>query len=712
MNQAPLLVELFTEELPPKSLKLLGEQFSKKLFERLITNGLVKSGTSYRSFATPRRLAVYIEAVLPKAADQLVQEKLLPVSIGLDPQGNPTAPLLKKLQALGMKDVPVEQLERSGTGKNEVLSLQIQKIGLDLQSGLQDALDFVVQQLPIAKTMHYQLNVGTPEEVNVQFVRPAHSLIALYDALIIPVHVLGLTAGNTTQGHRFLSPGMITIDHAKNYETILLTQGKVLANFDDRLQSIDRQLHMAAGAYQVLKPQSLLEEVTALVEWPVVYTCHFEEAFLEVPQECLILTMQTNQKYFALTRPDGQLMNQFCIVSNIETTSPAAIIAGNERVIRPRLSDARFFFTQDRKRKLSDRIPDLSKVVYHNLLGTQLDRSNRIAQIAEQISNAISKSKNESNAAQVSALCERAALLIKTDLLTDMVGEFPELQGIMGGYYAKHDGENPEVIAACSEHYLPRFSGDTLPKTRVGLTLALADKLETLVGIWGIGLQPTGEKDPFALRRHALGIIRLLIENQLAISIQDLLDMTRQAFTSEKVLSCPNWHLLTQFINDRLRSYLKEQNNVIFKPEEIEAVLSQENGFLYQLPLKLLAVRTFGELAQAASLANANKRISNILKKNLAVLPPLNPKLLHQKAEQELFQSMQTLAPQIASAHQTEDFKGSLILLASISNLVSNFFEEVMVMDPNLELQQNRLALLKDLHQSMSMVADLSQLAQ
>ena len=268
------------------------------------------------------------------------------------------------------------------------------------------------------------------------------------------------------------------------------------------------------------------------------------------------------------------------------------------------------------------------------------------------------------------------------------------------------------MIAACSEHYLPRFSGDTLPKTRVGLTLALADKLETLVGIWGIGLQPTGEKDPFALRRHALGIIRLLIENQLAISIQDLLDMTRQAFTSEKVLSCPNWHLLTQFINDRLRSYLKEQNNVIFKPEEIEAVLSQQNGFLYQLPLKLLAVRTFGELPQAASLANANKRISNILKKNVAVLPPLNPKLLHQKAEQELFQSMQTLAPQIASAHQTEDFKGSLILLASMSDLVSNFFEEVMVMDPNLELQQNRLALLKDLHQSMSMVADLSQLAQ
>jgi glycyl-tRNA synthetase beta chain len=282
MNQAPLLVELFTEELPPKSLKLLGEQFSKKLFERLITNGLVKSGTSYRSFATPRRLAIYIDAVLPKAADQRVQEKLLPVSIGLDPQGHATAPLLKKLQALGMKDVPVDQLERSGTGKNEVLSLQIQKIGLDLQSGLQDALDFAVQQLPIAKTMHYQLNAGTPEEVNVQFVRPAHGLIALYDALIIPVHVLGLTAGNTTQGHRFLSPGMITIDHAKNYETILLNQGKVLANFDDRLQSIDRQLHMAAGAHQVLKPQSLLEEVTALVEWPVVYTCHFEEAFLEV----------------------------------------------------------------------------------------------------------------------------------------------------------------------------------------------------------------------------------------------------------------------------------------------------------------------------------------------------------------------------------------------------------------------------------------------
>jgi glycyl-tRNA synthetase beta chain len=452
-------------------------------------------------------------------------------------------------------------------------------------------------------------------------------------------------------------------------------------------------------------PDSLLDEVTALVEWPAIYECHFDPEFLEVPQECLILTMQTNQKYFALTDKQGKLRNRFLIVSNIETDQPQAIISGNERVVRPRLSDARFFFQQDQKRPLASRVADLGKVVYHNQLGNQLDRTQRVQGIAIGIAKALCANEE---------LASRAAEIAKTDLLTDMVGEFPELQGIMGGYYAKHDGENTEVVAACSEHYMPRFAGDTLPQTQTGTILAIADKLETLVGIWGVGLAPTGDKDPYALRRHALGICRLLLEKNLALNLPDLIELARQQFPQKEVQDKATVDDIYGFIIDRLRAYLRDQA-VAGKPftsEEIEAVLSQSPAQLNDLIERLTALREFNALAEATQLAAANKRISNILKKNITAIPlTCSSKLLQVPAEIALHQALESITPMLSAAFEKRQFVDLLKALVALSAPIDQFFADVMVMDPNPELRDNRLALLQHLHQKMNLIADLGKLA-
>jgi glycyl-tRNA synthetase beta chain len=707
MRIAPLLIELLTEELPPKSLKKLGESFSQKIFDQLARLDLLAPNASFQSFATPRRLAILIDQVYEKSSDKQVKEKLLPVSIALDANGNPSGPLIKKLAALGITDPKIEEFERIGEGKNEAFYVSLTKPGVSLLEGAQEALNTSISQLPIAKTMHYQLHPGTPEEIPVQFVRPAHGLIALFGSEIIPLTVFGLTARKTTLGHRFLSKGPIEIHNASEYENILIQQGKVLPSFNGRLEKISQDLISTAGSLNVLMPQSLLEEVNSLVEWPAVYACSFEKEFLEVPQECLILTMQTNQKYFALTDAQGKLVNQFLIVSNITTATPEKIISGNERVVRPRLSDARFFYTQDRKRKLFDRVPELAKVVYHNKLGNQLERIQRIEVIAKIIASNIS-----SNQEDLVMLASRAALIIKTDLLTDMVGEFPELQGIMGTYYANHDQEHPDVASACSEHYLPRFAGGVLPSTMVGTVLALADKLETIVGIWGIGLSPTGEKDPFALRRHALGVCRLLVEKNLPLNLITLLTQVKEAFNFEEVQKNADLGTITNFVMDRLRSYLKEHDGITYSSEEVEAVLANCAGDLTKLPEKLSAVRSFSQMEMASDLANANKRISNILKKNDLPIPSqVDVSLLTVAAEKELFREMTLVTPQIDQAMKDSDFTRSLQLLAQLSSAVTGFFADVMVNDPDLQLRGNRLALLTQLHQQMSRIADLSQLA-
>jgi glycyl-tRNA synthetase beta chain len=704
-QSATLLIEVFTEELPPKSLRRLGDAFSEGIFSILKTAGLANEASTVTSFATPRRLAVQISNVLDQAPDYPVREKLLPTSIAFDAQGKATPPLLKKLGALGYGDIDIATLEKAGEGKNEALYLNVIAKGAALENTAQTALEQTLSKLPIAKMMHYQVLQKNGQLADVQFARPAHRIIALHGNQILKISSLGIDAGNQTEGHRFLAPGNVTIASADQYENDLQAKAKVIPSFNQRRAQIEVALLKAAGDDLVLMPDSLLDEVTSLVEWPAIYECHFDQEFLEVPQECLILTMQTNQKYFALTDKQGKLRNRFLIVSNIETTKPQAIISGNERVVRPRLSDARFFFQQDQKRPLAARIADLGKVVYHNQLGNQLERAQRVQALAVGIAKKLNADEK---------LASRAAEIAKTDLLTDMVGEFPELQGIMGRYYAAHDRENPEVAAACSEHYMPRFAGDALPQTTTGTILAIADKLETLVGIWGVGLAPTGDKDPYALRRHALGICRLLLEKNLSLSLPALIELARAQFPQKDVQEKANAADIYAFIIDRLRAYLRDQS-VAGKPftsAEIDAVLSQEPEQINDLIQRLTALREFNALAEAAQLAAANKRISNILKKTTTAIPAAcSAKLLQIPAEAQLHKALEAITPAISAAYEKRQFVELLKALVALSAPIDQFFADVMVMDPNPELRDNRLALLQQLHQKMNLVADLGKLA-
>lgn len=700
MNQT-LLVELFTEELPPKALFKLGQAFADGIHAALASRDLLEPGAQATAYATPRRLAVSISGVRPGSPDKTLREKVLPVSVALDAQGNPTAPLAKKLAAMGFANRSVAELERAPDGKAESFFITYSAPGIPLAQGLQAALDDALTKLPIPKLMSYQ----RPDGSTVQFVRPAHSLIALHGAEIVPVAVLGLPANRQTHGHRFLSIGSIEIAHADQYAATLETQGKVIAAIGARKESIRSQLLAKAEGDTVLMPESLLDEVTALVEWPVVYACQFETEFLSVPQECLILTMQTNQKYFALTDAAGKLRSRFLIVSNLATDAPQHIISGNERVVRPRLSDAKFFFEQDQKKPLAERLPGLAQVVYHNKLGSQLARNERVVALAEHIATAIGTIGGA--VADKVALARRAAQLSKADLLTDMVGEFPELQGIMGTYYARHDGEPDEVAQAIGEHYQPRFAGDALPASGTGLAVALADKLETLVGIWGIGLAPTGDKDPFALRRHALGILRMLLEKRLPLALPQLLQQAASRFAGITGFTDPQADVLN-FLYDRLRGLLRERG---FSSHEVEAVVAQQPAQLDNIIERLTAVQSFAALPEAESLAAANKRIGNILKKSEGTPGQVNPELLRESAEQGLYSAIQGLQAELDAAFAAGDFTGNLRRLAQLRGAVDGFFTDVMVMADDLALRHNRIALLAQLHQMMNRVADLSKLA-
>ncbi|MFA9275257.1 MAG: glycine--tRNA ligase subunit beta [Candidatus Aquirickettsiella gammari] len=693
MNQT-LLLELFTEELPPKALAKLGEAFTAGIVNGLKSRDFLEADSVATSFASPRRLAVSITKVRATSPDKQLREKVLPVSVAIDANGNATPPLAKKLAALGFPNLQVADLERAVDGKAESFFYSYTAPGTALVGSLQLALEESISKLPIPKVMSYQ----RPDGETVHFVRPVHSIIALHGADILPLAALGLTAGRVTQGHRFLSAGEVSIAHADHYGAALAEQGKVIANVVERKEKIRAALQAKANGDVVLMPESLLDEVAALVEWPVVYECHFEEEFLAVPQECLILTMQTNQKYFAVTDAAGKLRSRFLIVSNLATDTPEHIIQGNERVVRPRLSDAKFFFEQDKKKTLADRLPQLANVVYHNKLGSQAERTQRVKTLAGHIAQLLS--------ADV-ALAERGAMLAKADLLTDMVGEFPELQGIMGTYYALHDGEHAEVAAAASEHYQPRFAGDTLPATATGTAVALADKLETLVGIWGIGLQPTGDKDPFALRRHALGILRMLVEKRLTISIQALIAAAANLFAGNANFKDPSADVLT-FLYDRLRGQLRERG---YSQNEVEAVVAQNPDALNNIVERLQAVQSFAALPESASLAAANKRITNILKKAEGTPGAINPALLQEAAEQALYKAMGDVKPSVDAAYAAGDFTGALKTLAALREGVDSFFNDVMVNAEDLALRNNRLALLASLHGMLNQVADISKLA-
>jgi glycyl-tRNA synthetase beta chain len=689
-----LLVELLTEELPPKALAKLGDAFANGILNGLKSRDFVEADAVATAYATPRRLAVTVTRVRATSPDKSIREKVLPVSVALDKEGNPAAPLAKKLAALGFPDLKVSDLERASDGKAESFFYTYTAPGSTLQNGLQTVLEETLGKLPIPKLMSYQ----RPDGSTVQFVRPAHKLIALHGADIVPVSALGLSADRTTLGHRFLSQGELSITDAESYATTLQGKGKTIPSVSARKEKIREELLAKAGDDKVLMPESLVDEVTALVEWPVVYECKFEDTFLSVPQECLILTMQTNQKYFALTDAAGKLRSRFLIVSNLETSDPQHIIGGNERVVRPRLSDAKFFFEQDKKKKLADRLPGLANVVYHNKLGTQGQRTERVKVLAGRIAAMLQ--------ADV-ALAERGALLAKADLLTDMVGEFPELQGIMGTYYARHDGEPDEVALAASEHYQPRFAGDALPSTMTGTVVALADKLETLVGIWGIGLQPTGDKDPFALRRHALGVLRMLVEKRLPLSLNTLLQDAAQLFAGNANFKDPTAEVAA-FMLDRLRGLLRERG---YAQNEIEAVVAQNPDRLDNIVERLDAVKAFAALPEAESLAAANKRITNILKKTDGANKGVQQGLLKEVAEEGLYSAMTQLKPQVDAAFAKGDFSGTLKSLAQLRNNVDAFFNDVMVMAEDEQLRNNRLALLSDLHGMMNQVADISKLA-
>jgi glycyl-tRNA synthetase beta chain len=694
-NEATLLIELLTEELPPKALARLGTSFAEGLVQRLAARDLINGEPSFEKQATPRRLAVVIKNVRNVAPERQVREKVLPVSVALDKDGQPTAPLAKKLAALGFPDFPLADLERAQDGKAESFFLRYAAPGAALAAGLQAALDETLGKLPIPKLMTYQ----RPDGSSVQFVRPVHRLIALHGRNVVPVSALGVDSGDTTLGHRFMSEGQVPIAHADDYVQTLRTKAKVVANFDDRRESIRTQLQAFAGEDCVVMPESLLDEVNALVEWPVVYQCHFDETFLQMPQECLILTMQTNQKYFALTDEHGKLRSRFLVVSNIDTQTPGDIVEGNERVVRPRLADAKFFFEQDKKKRLADRVPLLANVVYHNKLGSQLQRVQRLEALAGEIAPMIGVD---------AALTKRAALLAKADLLTDMVGEFPELQGTMGTYYARHDGEPEEVALACSQHYLPRFSGDDTPSTGVSSAVALADKLETLVGIWGIGLQPTGEKDPFALRRHALGVLRILLEKRLAIDLLDLLKAAHKQFAGNPEVA-DSTEAIYAFFMERLRGVLRERG---FNPAEIDAVLSLNPTRLDDIVGRLEAVREFAALPEAASLAAANKRISNILRKSEQGVPAsVQPSLLADPAEQALHAQLEQVAPRVRQQLAERNYTEALSALSALRDAVDTFFNDVMVNAEDPALRNNRLALLAALHEQMNCVADISKLA-
>ncbi len=715
-----LLVELFVEELPPKALKKLGEAFGSELFKGLQDHDFLEADSKLTTFATPRRLAAHITNVMAISKDKIRKVKLMPAAVGLDANGLPTPSLIKKLigtfgyhDEVNFESIMKERVTKEFEDNKEVLYHTDIAAGTHLSIRLEFVIQDAISSLPIPKIMTYQLKDGW---TNVNFVRPAHGLMVLHgETPLKNIQILGLESSNVTQGHRFegsLLP--IKITNADSYETQLKTEGAVIASFAERRAEIVRQLN-AAAAKENLTPihdDALLDEVTALVERPNVLLGQFEKEFLEVPQECLILTMKANQKYFPLLDANGELTNKFLIVSNITPADPSAIIGGNERVVRPRLADAKFFFDQDRKKTLGSRLQDLFKVVYHNKLGNQADRLIRVGDI----SKAIGEKLGGDILARDAGI---AARLSKADLLTDMVGEFPELQGIMGRYYAKHENKSDDIAYAIEDHYKPRFAGDELPRNSVGTCVALADKLETLVGLFGIGEKPTGDKDPYALRRHALGVIRILVENKLPLEFGWLIKITLESFKDKPIqlstfqptglLDSNAYGIFGLFVYERFGSMLRE-NGV--SAQFIESVISLNPERFDLVSERLDAVSEFSNLAEAPALAAANKRVGNILKKSEAAIEPkVSEHLLKEPAEKALATALAAVKPKADAAFEAGDYTASLQALAALKAPVDDFFDNVMVNADDVNLKNNRLALLNQLHQAMNRVADLSKLA-
>ena len=695
MKLNTLLIEFITEELPPNSLKELGEKFGQLIAQGLKEQSLIED-SDIRVFATPRRLGVKILNVAEKSEDKIKLIKLMPEKIGLDDEGKATKALSKKLQSLNETDEAISRIKREDDKDQTILYIEKNITGLNLEDILSKIINNCINQLPIKKMMSYQLEDGWS---SVNFVRPIKNLLVLHGEKVLKVSSLGFEANNKSFGHRFESKEkLLNIDHADNYEKILLETGGVIANFNQRKEKIYADINLAAKSFKeelhIINDEALLNEVTALVEMPNILIGSFEKRFLKIPQECLILTMKVNQKYFPLFDKSKQLTNHFIIVSNLTPKDPTNIIQGNEKVIRPRLADAEFFFEQDKKQSLKSLSKKLNSIVYHNKLGTQAERAGRVGEILKYIAEEL-KFKEDIH-------YKEFALISKADLLSHMVGEFPELQGIMGAIYASEDIQFKNIASAIEDHYKPKFSGDSLPRNSFGDYAALAEKFETLIGLFSINEQPTGDKDPFSLRRNAIGIIRILVEKNISLNFSNLID---EYMPNDKEDSANS---LKTFIYERLSNYLKDKN---FTSNEVDAVISLRPLHLNDIISKLDAIKKFSSLEQSKDLASANKRVSNILKKYTGSIGKVDESLLTEDEEIQLFKTLTKLNPIIIEGIGEKKFIGALNSLVDLKDPIDQFFENVMVNAKDEKIKMNRHNLLKHLHISLNSVADISKLA-
>ena len=694
MSLDNLLIELVTEELPPTSLRDLSEKFGQLIAQGLLEKNIIEL-SDIKVYATPRRLSVKVLNVAEKSKDEKKLIKLMPAKIGFNEANEPTQALVKKLQSLNERAEAIQKIIKKDEKNQEVLFIEKKISGESLEDVLSEIIDNSINKLPIKKMMSYQLEDGWN---SVNFVRPLKNLLVMYGSKTLKVSLLGLKANNKSFGHRFESKkNILTIDHVDNYEKILLEDGRVIVNFNKRKEKISKDIILAANSFKeklhIKDDESLLNEVTSLVEMPNILTGSFEERFLKIPEECLALTMKTNQKYFPLFDNQNKLTNNFIIVSNLTPKDTKNIIQGNEKVIRPRLADAEFFFEQDQKISLKSLSKKLNTIIYHNKLGTQADRAERVALILKFIAEELKFNED------IDYL--DFALMSKADLLSYMVGEFPELQGVMGAIYAAKDKQYKNTASAIEDHYKPKFSGDSLPRDIFGNYAAIADKFETLIGLFSIKEQPTGDKDPFSLRRNAIGIIRILIEKNIPLNFSSLIEKHTKGKNEEA------GNNLKTFIYERLANYLKDKN---FTSNEIDAVISSKPNYLNDSIKKIEAIREFKSLDQSKDLATANKRVSNILKKYTGSITKVDETLLSEAEEIELFKAITKLDPSIKKAISDKNFVGALDSLVALKDPIDQFFENVMVNSENVKIKINRHNLLKRLQISLNTVADISKL--
>jgi glycyl-tRNA synthetase beta chain len=681
------LIEIGTEELPPRALQSLAQSFARQVERALRDNKLAPA--SVEVFATPRRLAMLLRDTPLQQAEQLIEKRGPALDAAFDEDGNPSRAALGFAGSCG---VDIDQLERRETAKGSWLYFCASQPGGSLRDLLPQLVTDALTSLPIPRRMRW----GDRSD---EFVRPVKWLLLMIDSEVVDAEIFGLHSGNLSSGHRFHAPGSLEITSAGEYEQILLSAGMVIASFEKRRDTIRHLVEQEAARLGGIAhiENALLDEVTALVEYPVVVCGQFDAEFLELPAEVLVMTMQENQKYFALFDSAGALLPHFIAIANIDSRNPEVVASGNERVIRPRFADAKFFFDQDRKLGLDSMRIRLDSVVFQDRLGSLGDKANRIIRLAKYIA---------SHSGDDQDLVRRSADLCKADLMSNMVGEFPRLQGVMGRYYAHFQQEDEVVCAAIEQHYWPRHAGDQLPRSAIAQAIALADRLDSLVGIFAIGEKPGGDKDPFALRRAALAVLRIIVESQLPLDLADLCQVAADGYSNQIEAHAAIAEVI-EFVFDRQRAYYQEQN-ISF--DVVDAVAYSRPGLLYDCDLRIRAVQDFQSHEAAQALAAANKRISNILKKQDQAMSTVDQKLLQENAEKELFKQLQALKEGVAKHFSQGNYLQGLERLAELRPAVDMFFDEVMVMVDDVAVKNNRLALLDQLLQSFRLVADFSRI--